>query len=543
MSAEIVETTAAAPAETPASTDAPAETTGDNTKPQEKPKRQRKAPEEIYDLTQPIPPVQKPDKDDHDKAIEDINNAIEALKVKKTELQKKIDQAGEGGGRSGANSEREELKALRKEKSDLIGEKKKMQNRLNQVKKTTENLLNDRKNAKANVRYDSPGAIEVEIKRLRQRQETSTMSLMEEKRLLKEIDALQASKPLLKGLAETSKNIDSAKEERTKISKEIKSKDAEIDAVQEKIKAKQDILDKARETEKEGKKHQKVLIEERDALRTEIGEKIGERNKERQAFREANDKFYDYRRAIQAQRRMKQEEEKKKLEEEKAAYLAAKEAEEAKKIPYEEEMNLCDYLADYLSKTYLDGKKKEATTKKLDVVAVKDDPFAGLVPMKKKDDEIFMQMGKGKKPRVKGSKKKSAPVFKLNVDSFEQFGLLNLTPPTSLDSVQTSVDELRAKKKWYSEQPRGSVPTATDIRKANEKAAAKLRQGQSSSAPKKNSKLDISSDDFAPLSATTSTAAMNATWGQKATEEEEEEKEEAVAEEAAAPVETEDATE
>lgn len=521
--------------------EAPAETAGENAKSQEKPKRQRKAPEEIYDLTQPIPPVQKPSKDDHEKAIELINSAIEALKAKKTELQKKIDQAGEGGGRSGANSEREELKKLRSEKMSLIQEKKTMLGRLNIVKKTTDNLMNDRKNAKANVRFSSPEDIDAEIQKLRKRQETSTMSLMEEKRLLKEIDALQSSKPLLTGLEETKKSIENAKEERKKISEDIKTKDAEIDAVQAKIQVKQDNLDKARETEKEGKKHQKILIEERDALRKEIGEKIDERNKERKAFHEANDKFYDYRRAIQAQRRMKQEEEKKKLEEEKAAYLAAKEAEEAKKIPYEEEMNLCDYLAEYLTKTYLDEKKNEVTTKKSDVVPVKDDPFAGLVPLKKKDDEIFMQMGKAKKPRVKGSKKKSVQVFKLNVDSFEQFGLLNLTPPTSLDSVQKSVDELRAKKEWYSEQPRGSVPTATDIRKANEKAAAKLRQGGNSSATKKNSKLDISSDDFAPLSATTSTAAMNATWGQKPAEEEE--KVEAVAEEAAAPVENEDAAE
>lgn len=81
--------------------------------------------------------------------------------------------------------------------------------------------------------------------------------------------------------------------------------------------------------------------------------------------------------------------------------------------------------------------------------------------------------------------------------------------------VQASVDELRAKKEWFSHQPRGSVPTAQEIRKANEKAAAKLRQEE---APKKGKK-DISGDDFTPLTSTSSPATVNATWGQKPTEE------------------------
>jgi hypothetical protein len=59
----------------------------------------------------------------------------------------------------------------------------------------------------------------------------------------------------------------------------------------------------------------------------------------------------------------------------------------------------------------------------------------------------------------------------------------------------------------------------SETRKANEKAAQKLRQGGGAS-PSSKGKLDIASDDFAPLSAGGSTSAMNAMWGQKAPEEE-----------------------
>merc|ERR1712127_482088 len=109
-----------------------------------------------------------------------------------------------------------------------------------------------------------------------------------------------------------------------------------------------------------------------------------------------------------------------------------------------------------------------------------------------------------------GSKKKAATVFRLSVDIFEQFGVLGLSPPTSTEGIQKAIDDLTAKKEWYSKQERGSVPTASDIRKKTKEAQ---KGGKTSS--KKNGKIDISSAEFAPLSAGSSAAAVNATWGQK----------------------------
>lgn len=464
--------------------------------------------------------AEKPDKDSHDEEVEAINTAINTLKADKNEVQQQIELALNGGRNSESGKERDALKELRKQKGALIDEKKKMRARLDLVRKAADSLMNDRKAARANVRFNDVSSIEAEIKKLKTRQETTSMSLGDEKRLIKEIDALQASKATLAELKTKDVGIDDAKAQRKTISEEMNAKDKEIDAVQEKIAEKQKIVEAFKETESEARNNLSVLKAKRETIRKEIGEKIEERNKIRDAFREANDKFYDYQRAIKAQRQLQYEEEKKKREEEKAAWIAEKEAEEAKKIPYEEEMYLCEFLANYLTKTYLSDGKKEAESKKAEIIAVKDDPFAGFAPLKKNDDEVFLKMGSGKSLRKRMSKKKAAPVFKLNVDSFEQFGLLGLNPPTNLEAVEKSVEDLKAKKEWYSEQERGSVPTASETRKANEKAAKKLRQGNGASAPKKNGKLDISSDDFAPLSAGGSTSAMNSMWGQKAPEEE-----------------------
>ena len=178
-------------------------------------------------------------------------------------------------------------------------------------------------------------------------------------------------------------------------------------------------------------------------------------------------------------------------------------------------------MADYLTRTYLtkgETIEKFAVVKKEEVIAVKDDPFAGMVPANKKaEDEEYFGKGKGKKKRNRNKDKTSAGPFTLNMDTFEQFGLLNLNPPTSLEQVEKSVEELRAKKVWFSEQPRGSVPTASEIRKANEKAAAKLKSKEADKSATKSKKGDanfsLSSDDFAPLSASTASASINASWG------------------------------
>ena len=57
-------------------------------------------------------------------------------------------------------------------------------------------------------------------------------------------------------------------------------------------------------------------------------------------------------------------------------------------------------------------------------------------------------------------------------------------------------------------------------RKATEKAWQKLRRGDVATGPKKNGKLDISSDKFAPLSNGGSTSDVNEMQGQMAPEEE-----------------------
>lgn len=495
--------------------------------------------EDLYDLSQPIPHVARPSKEQHEAEIGEINAAIDALKEERTAVQTRVDACMSSGKNPEAEAEITALKALRGAKSSLINDKKALRSRLEALKKSNDRLQNERKSARSAVRYGSVAEINAEIAKLHKRQETTSMSLAEEKRLIKEIDVLEASKKTVAEIKSKNDALGDVKHERGAITDALDAKSAEIAAIDAEIDVRSKTLDALKEKESGSRDQIKKLFQQKDELRSQITAKIAERGALRETFREENNRWYNYQRAVRKQKQMKYDEERKVREIEREEWLKKKEEEELKKIPYEEEMALCDYLSDYLTRTYLtdaeaEKKKKEeelAKKRAADVVAVTDDPFANFQPVGKKkgdDEEVFLQMGKGKKKKRQRNKAKPPATLTLSVDSFEQFGLLGLTPPTSIEGVEKSVQDLQARKKWYSEQPRGSVKTAVEIRKENEKKAAKMKSSSASaggadgadaaggSAGKGGKKdFDATREDFAPLGSGPASSAVNSTWGQQ----------------------------
>jgi len=414
---------------------------------------------------------------------------------------------------------------LRDKKGALINEKKAIRAKLDTLKAAGDKLLKEKKDQESSVKFSNPEDIDKEIAKLQRRQETTSMSLPEEKKLIKEIDALKASKSRIQELKSTAGSMEANKLDKKAMTDLMTAKDKEIDAVTKEIDVAQAALKEDSDKNKEQKSAREEMIAKREEIKKAIADLLAEKDTLRDEFRVVNDNWYNYQRAIKAQKKMKYDEEKAKREEEKAAYLAKIEEEEAKKIPYEEEQALCDYLADYLERTYITGEASgpKIATKKEDIVAVTDDPFSGFKPIKKDEEVEYFGKGKGKKKRQRAPKKadEAAP-FTLNVDSFEQFGLISMSPPTSRAEVEKSIAELREKKEWYKKQARGSVPTARDIRKQNEKAAAKLRSDVGSGAAvtpaagKGGAKLDLTdTEEFVPLGKGASNAVDASSWGNK----------------------------
>lgn len=440
------------------------------------------------------------------------------------------------GAPSGLGRERDILNKLKNRKGLMIEQKRQIRTRLEIVKADADKLIGQTKTARSGMKFSTVPEIEKEISRLQRKQETSSMSLADEKRLIKEIETLQASKRTAEELRSKQGNLDIISKDRKSIQSDLAAKDKEIDSIQREIDDQFKIVKELTEKQNSQRGEIDELIKQRDELKTRLDEKFKEKNDLKAQFHERTNDWYQNQRAIKAQKQLEFDKEKKRRDEEKEAWLKKREEEELAKTPYEEEMALCDYLADYLVKMYLGDTEEELAKRakaaeekaKADVVAVKEDPFAGFKAVGKKDEDEIVYFGKGKGGKKSKPKPKKAvkPVaFSINLDLFDQFGMIGLAPPTNLDAVSASVDELRSRKTWYSEQPRGSVPTARDIRKANEEAAVKARGGSNGKATKggnnsgrNKSNFDISNDpDFVPLGSGAGGAGVsNASWGQKA---------------------------
>jgi len=469
--------------------------------------------EELYDLSKPIKRIERPSRDEHEKQIAELDAFIQSIRDERRALQEKIDSAlGKKDDGSPLARERDALNKIKNQKGLMIEQKRQIRTRLEIVKADGNRLIDQAKSARSGMKFSNVAEIEKEIARLQRKQETQSMSLSDEKKLIKEIDFLTASRRTAEEIAAKQDDINIIKADRKAISAELDAKNSEIDAIQKEVDAQAAVVKKLNEKQSNQRGQVGELIKKREELKNQVDGKIKEKNELRAEFREKTNDWYQCQRALKAQRQIQYDEEKKRREEEQAAWLKKKEEEELAKTPYEEEMALCEYLADYLTKTYLTDSQAEAEKRaaaaeekaKADVVAVKDDPFAGFKAVSKKkddDEDMYFGKGRGKKGRGGGKSKKApkAAVFSISLDLFEQFGMISLAPPTSLGAVPASVEELKAKKAWYSEQPRGSVPTARDIvRKAKEEAAAK--SGKSKGNGKKKGNFSISSDEFAPLS-------------------------------------------
>lgn len=484
--------------------------------------------EELYDLSKPIPKVPRPDKVEHEKQIAEISAALDKLKEDRRKVQEKIDGILNQDKNTSIGKERDEMQKLRSSRNSLIEEKKSIRAKLDVAKSQADKIMKDRKEARSTIKLSDPAQIDKEIAKLQRKQETTSMSLPDEKKLIREIETLKNSKKIVAGLKEKEGAMDVVKEKRRAVQDLLKSKDKEIDAVSKQIDYKVTIIRGMNDKDSAKRDKLQGWFKNRDKLRQTFNEKIKERDAIRAGFREKNNAWYNFQRALRAQRKGQYEEERKQREEEHAEYLKKVQEEEAKLIPYEAEQALCEYLVNYLHKTYLRESEKE-DEKKSNIEALKDDPFANFKPVNKKEEDMeYFGKGKGTKKRNRSNKKqaqKYAGPFTLSADTFEQFGLVGMNPPTSLEQVDGTVKALREKKEWYSKQPRGSVPTAHQIRKSKERAAEKLRQNggadnrrKPAGSSKGQKHFEMFEEDFVPLprSNTRVSGAPLAFWGKPA---------------------------
>jgi chromosome segregation ATPase len=317
--------------------------------------------------------------------------------------------------------------------------------------------LNELKTAKSKSNYKSAEDVDREIARLQKQVDGGMMKLVDEKKALAEISALNKARKNFSGYDSQQKKIDDIKAQIAEEKKKLD--DPEQKALSDKYTALQTELDGLKAEQDEAFKNLRSLREETDKARAVQQEKY-------QARKELNDSYYQQLRAFKNYEfeARKVRNEKRRLEQ--LQYVASKRKESANKRleeasapAYQDEIMSTEGLIRHFDPSALPA-KETTTASKFAAPAQRTVDESGLkgTRISKKDEEeesYFVGTGgkKGKKGKKGGA---AAPAkFNLNMGLIEELAKVGVDAPSSQDEVPATVEKLKAKlAHWKEDQDR-----------------------------------------------------------------------------------------
>mmetsp|Transcript_9845 Transcript_9845/g.16344 ORF Transcript_9845/g.16344 Transcript_9845/m.16344 type:complete len:472 (+) Transcript_9845:76-1491(+) len=400
----------------------------------------------------------------HDKEIAACNKELNEIKSKQDKIRNE-----RNGGRQEFDKAKKLMSKLMDNKKNLHAEKNAIEARREASHKKITAGQDKEKAARAEIKFGSVDAIDKKIKELETRQARTSMSLTEEKNLVKEIKTLNLSKKGFAALVELKAVTDRERALKSGIDKELTQKNIELKGVYKEIDAQKAVLDALNKSSLESSKHLPAFKKRQEELRAQIEtanaavKTLREQIKEKEAVHAT---------AVA--------EEKKVWKAEQAEIKKKLEAEELAKHPYEEEMYVCDFLVKYLStKCVVDADSKmEATSLASTTATVDTSAFAGMKSLKRDDDESFMGGAIKKKSKKKGGQNNKDDITHTH-ESLEYFSSISVKAPLKLSSVTDSLKELEEKKEYFNTLERGAIPSLKSLRAKKGNGEVKPSGGKS----------------------------------------------------------------
>ena len=444
-----------------------------------------------------LPPFKaRPDKYSYEQTINELNNEIESIKMKRGKILKTIKarQSGGAGFREEKDKARKVMGALVKTKNGIMDERKVLFAQRDAIRASTDRLKEASRNMKGELgRFTSVQDIDNKIQQLHHRQNTTNMSLSEEKDLIKQIDQLTGMKKTVDAFARHNDKLRKEADSGKGLSTLISEKNKALKEIGEKIvQAKKDI-EAIERRQSSAQADVSPLREELDKLKQEQDKKIALIKEKRKNWRVVNDEYYEYvqeLRKVKAIIRKKEDEAYQKEKEERRKEI---EAELATQKPWLEELALCDVLIKYLTgllpKESSTVASAGATQKKANGRLA--DSFAGMKMMKKKGEEedyFGAQTMTGKKKR-KNRKKMAKKAMRdkdlvHTFDTLQNFQYLksksgiDLFPPSCTEDIPDMIELLKKCHDYFDTLPRAVKPAKSGDRSSkNETVSTDFGEG------------------------------------------------------------------
>lgn len=296
--------------------------------------------------------------------------------------------------------------------------------------------------------------IDREIQRLEKEVDTGKMKLVDEKKNLAEISTLRKQRKGFAGFDEAQKGIDDVKAQITELKKGLDNPEAK--ALSEKYSAIQKELDEIKAEQDDVFKNLNSLRDERTKIHAEQQTKYSAIREIKDAYYKARKAFKDYEDEAYRQRRERQKTERDAFEKEKRKRIAEKKLEEASEPAYMDEILTAEGLIRYFDPSSATS-KSDAGPGKFAAQAqrtVDDSSMKGTRVVKKdeREDNYFMGTGgkkgkKGKKGNTAGSPAPATPTeggkFNLSIGVIEELAKVNVEPPMNQSDVPAVVEKLK----------------------------------------------------------------------------------------------------
>lgn len=438
-----------------------------------------------------IKPVKKPDEEAFKARMSEQDERIAAKQARLEQIKQIFDSRdGQRGAESSAAAlSKAKFQEARAESRRILQERRSIYDQINAAEELKKQQQDLTQRLRSELPFFSVDEIERRIKQLEMSQQTSSLTIKEDRKVMDDIRRLNANKPMIKRYDEAQESLRGVKEHHTTLFTQIKAKNAELASAKEVEEGLRAEMDDARARDDAKKSDLPALHKERDECRREMSEIRLELKHMRDEFSEQRKEWFTYQKQMRDQKQRELLERKAARQAEISAWRKLLEEEEARRDPWEEEKLLCEQLISYVEK-YLPIKIVETAVNAAEEAAAKvraEIQAGGGRKKAHEDDEylIALRSNKGKKKGGGGGKSSTPPTPKTKVvkmthapESFESFGKLGFKPPLDTGECPQLYKALLEKREWLKTAPpkqknRKFDPSATPSAEARGPAEGK----------------------------------------------------------------------
>jgi len=294
------------------------------------------------------PPPERIPKDTMQHKVDSYQHRIDTLKPELEAIYERLESHSkeQQGVNQVANEIRSRINGLRVQRDELVSERKTLEDLKATLREEMDASVHRNREMRSKFKFKSEGEIQDEINRLQRMQSTTSMTLNQEKKLLKDIESLQGMKKELGQLGETKEAVEEKKMEQKDVFSRLDEVRGNIREMNGTLKEYYEEIDKVRAQGDNSEVTE--LLEKRNELKGEIKEM-------RDKIRSEQDVYYGNQRAFREwmnEKKGLEEEERKKRQEEaekrRQEDIDRKTDEIFNKDPFVGEKGRCDELIEYL---------------------------------------------------------------------------------------------------------------------------------------------------------------------------------------------------